>query len=105
MLLASLSVPKAFEALMILCFGISWPFSILRVVRTKRTEGKSAIFISLVLIGYLSGIAWKILTATFQDAPVEPITLLYVLNALLVGIDLVLLFRYRSRAQAVEVRE
>lgn len=30
-----------FETLMIVCFGLSWPLSIVRTLRTKSTKGKA----------------------------------------------------------------
>ena len=89
------SLPKLFEATMLICFGASWPFSIRKVLRTKRTEGKSPTFIFLILIGYVSGILWKLVTAVQAERSPEPITLLYALNGLLVAVDLVLYAKYR----------
>ncbi|OPZ30433.1 MAG: hypothetical protein BWY99_02934 [Synergistetes bacterium ADurb.BinA166] len=32
---------QTLEALMLLCFGISWPLAVWKTWRTRRTEGKS----------------------------------------------------------------
>jgi hypothetical protein len=60
-ILASLSSswPQAFEAGMLLCFATSWPIAIIKMVKSKRAEGKSLGFVLLVFIGYLLGIAAK----------------------------------------------
>ena len=82
-----------FEATMLVCFGASWPFSIYRVWRSKCATGKSLVFLSLVLVGYLAGIVHKVLFSF------DAVVALYVLNALMVGVDLGLSTRYRRRAK------
>ena len=75
--------PQFFEGAMLVCFGVSWPIAILKTFRTKRVEGKSRIFLILVFVGYLAGIAAKFLRAHTGGAPLEMVTGLYALNALL----------------------
>ena len=41
------------ETLMIVCFGVSWPMSIIRSVRSKSTKGKSLLFMCFIALGYL----------------------------------------------------
>ena len=48
------------EGIMLICFGVSWPPAIIKTLRVKNPQGKSFIFLSLVLIGYLCGICGKI---------------------------------------------
>ena len=50
-----------FEFLMLFCFGFSWPFSILKSVRSRSTRGKSLVFMVLVEFGYVFGIVHKVL--------------------------------------------
>ena len=38
------SVAEVFETIMIISFGISWPLSIIRSVRSRSTKGKSVLF-------------------------------------------------------------
>ena len=63
MLLEHILSAQLFEALMMICFGVSWPVAIYKTVRTKRTEGKSFLFLLLILAGYLAGIAAKFVIA------------------------------------------
>jgi hypothetical protein len=77
-----------FEAFMLLCFGVSWPLSIAKALRTKVVEGKSPLFMTVIGIGYLSGIIHKVLFSF------DWIILLYALNMTMVAIDLGLYFRY-----------
>lgn len=49
------------EILFLLCFAVSWPISIVRSLRTKVVIGKSPIFMSLIILGYIFGIIHKLL--------------------------------------------
>lgn len=83
-----------FEITMLLCFGASWPFSVHKTWKTRNVTGKSAVFLSLVIIGYAAGIVHKLIYKP------DPVLWLYVLNALMVSADLLLWFRYRGRIPA-----
>jgi len=77
-----------FEALMLVCFGASWPISIAKALRTKVVEGKSPLFMAVIAIGYMSGIVHKVLFSF------DWVILLYALNMTMVAIDLGLYYRY-----------
>ena len=76
-----------FEAIMLLCFGAAWPFSIYRSFKSRSTGGKSPIFLIIVIIGYIAGIINKVLNDP------DFILWLYALNALMVTVDLALFIR------------
>lgn len=80
-----------FEIIMLVCFGASWPFSIFRQWRTKTSAGKSVIFLWLVFIGYVAGIAHKILHSR------DLVMILYAANLGMVLTDLLLCYHYRER--------
>jgi hypothetical protein len=88
---------QAMEAAMLICFGVSWPVDILKAIRSRRMEGKSPMFMSLVLAGYLAGIAGKCLHAVSGHTSIEPVTALYAFNAAMVAIDIALYMRFRQR--------
>ena len=77
-----------FEMLMVLFFGISWPFSVIKSYRVRTTKGKSLLFISLVWIGYVCGIVGKIATHN-----ITYVFIFYVINILMITIDILLYFR------------
>lgn len=77
-----------FEVLMLICFGLSWPISIAKAVRTQKVEGKSPVFMAVICLGYLSGILHKILFA------LDWVVILYAINMAMVATDLVLYYRY-----------
>ncbi len=79
-----------FEIIMLLCFGLSWPISIAKALRTQQVAGKSPLFMIVICVGYLSGIIHKLLYAR------DWVIALYVLNMLMVATDLYLYFRYET---------
>jgi hypothetical protein len=83
---------SVFEAIMLLCFGVSWPVSIAKSVRTKIVAGKSPLFMALVCLGYISGLIHKSLHS--RDLTM----ILYALNLAMVATDLTLYFIYTARA-------
>lgn len=90
-----------FEAGMLICFGASWPAAVLKTYRTKNVGGKSLLFLSLILIGYICGMINKIMNFGYNY-----VFWLYVLNFMLVFCDFVLYFRYKDRSNPVsEVKE
>ncbi len=80
-----------YEAVMLLCFGAAWPFSIAKSWRSRSSKGKSAIFLVIILVGYAAGILNKVTQGQHRD----PVLALYVVNFLMVGIDAALFFRNR----------
>lgn len=79
-----------FEIGMLVCFGSSWPFAVAKTYKTKNVKGKSILFLSLILIGYVFGILHKI----FYNY--DYVIYLYVLNGIMVLADIVLYFRYKN---------
>lgn len=79
-----------FEIIMLVCFGAAWPFSIYRSYKSKSTQGKSASFLVIILIGYAAGILNKI----FYNF--DNVVYLYALNMIMVALDLVLYIKKRN---------
>ena len=76
------------EAIMLICWGLSWPVSIVKSLRTKIVLGKSPLFMSLIAFGYLCGIAHKILYSR------DYLVLIYMVNLTMILTDLCLYNRY-----------
>lgn len=85
-----------FEALMLIFFGISWPVSILKTLRTKNVAGKSPLFIGIVLAGYVCGLIHKLLYS------LDWVTYLYAINLVVVTADILLYYRYAGRIPPAE---
>lgn len=76
---------QIFEVGMLVCFGVSWPISVIKSIRSKSANGKSILFTVVIIIGYLFGIANKIYSGT-----ITYVFWLYIFNITVVSIDLIL---------------
>ena len=85
------------EVIMILCFGASWPFNVIKSYKARTAKGKSPVFLCLIILGYIAGIASKFLNETYMAAINEKwyVLFFYCLNLLMVSVDLALYFRNR----------
>ena len=80
------------ETLMILSFGISWPLSIIKSIRSKSTQGKSLLFMLFIFFGYICGILSKFISHPFNLA-----FWFYFPNIIMVGADICLYFVNKRR--------
>lgn len=85
------------EAGMMLCFGASWPFQVVKTFKTKEVKGKSIQFLWLVEIGYVLGMLHHILYAP------DNVIYLYLLNFVLVGMDMTMYYMYKDNGTKVEL--
>ena len=85
-------LPQICELIMLICFGLSWPISVVKSIRTRSTKGKSPIFLGAILLGYVAGITGKIVghNITYVFA-------FYCLNFAVVTTDIVLYVINRRR--------
>ena len=47
-----LTMASMFEFAMLFTFGFSWPFAIAKTLRAKRVDGKSPMFMIIIVLGY-----------------------------------------------------
>lgn len=87
------------ETAMLILFGCSWPFNIVKSIRSRTAKGRSAGFMYLIMLGYLCGIASKIAAGN-----VTYVVVFYVLDLVMVMIDCTLYWRNR-RLDAQAERE
>lgn len=85
------------EVIMIICFGASWPFNVIKSYKARTAKGKSPIFLCLIILGYIAGIAAKFMNETFMASISEKwyVLFFYFLNLIMVSADLVLYLRNR----------
>jgi len=88
---------EMFEMFMVICFGISWPISIAKSIRSRTAKGKSVIFSFLILFGYVCGIVSKLCKDSLTY-----VFIFYVINFVSVSIDILLYFRNRRLDLAKE---
>ena len=91
-----MSFTDLLEALMILFFGLSWPVSIWKSVRSRTAKGKSLFFEIFIWVGYVFGIIRKILQIAAGSDHNWLFYLafaFYILNIIEITIDIILYFR------------
>ncbi len=83
------------EIIMIICFGISWPFNAIKSWKARTTKGKSLPFLLFILIGYVAGITSKFLNEAYMNSFATKwyVLIFYFINFIMVSIDLAFYFR------------
>ena len=94
---------KILEAIMLIMFGFSWPFNLLKSIRSKSTKGKSLLFLILIDIGYVAGITSKFFNISFVWATDWWVFAIYIINFLFVSADLTMYFINRNREKAAAI--
>lgn len=79
-----MDMAKVFEMGMLVCFGLSWPISVIKSIISKSSGGKSLLFTIVIIVGYVFGISSKILKG---DTSV--VLYLYFFNLIVVTLDLI----------------
>jgi len=87
---------QIFEFIMLACFGLSWPISVYKSIKSKSTQGKSIVFIIAIIIGYISGIIGKIV-----NHQLTYVLMIYCFNLIVVSVDLVLFFINRKNEKKI----
>ncbi len=83
------------EIIMIVSFGASWPMNVLKSYKARTTKGKSLAFLCLIFFGYIAGIASKFVNPVYMAEIGQKwyVLFFYVLNLVMVGLDLVMYAR------------
>ena len=95
------------EVVMIVSFGASWPFNVVRSFKARTAKGKSPTFMLLIIFGYIAGIASKFLNEAYMAAFSEKwyVLFFYFLNLIMVAIDFCLYLRNRRLDRLAEQKE
>jgi hypothetical protein len=93
-----------FEAIMLICFGLAWPFSIYKSWKTWEVGSKSLVFLVALFVGYVAGTLHKIFYLF------DYVIILYILNGTMVATDIVLyirnrLYQVRKSVEEAQARE
>ena len=91
-------LPSILESAMLVAFGAAWPVNILSSLRSRTAKGKSLHFLFIIIAGYLCGIAAK-LTA----GAINYVLFFYILNIIMVSMDVGLYFRNRKLDRMREI--
>lgn len=77
------------EIAMLVLFGFSWPFNIIKSYRSRTAKGKSIFFEIIVVIGYLFGLSGKFVTF-YQTGHLAVSVWFYIADIFMVGVDMLL---------------
>lgn len=83
------------EIIMIVSFGFSWPLNVMKSYKAKTTKGKSLSFLCLIFFGYIAGIASKFVNEAYMASFAQKwyVLFFYVLNLIMVSLDLIMYAR------------
>ena len=98
-------VAKVLEVVMLVLFGISWPFNLIKSIKSKNTKGKSLLFLILIDVGYIAGITSKFFSETFVWSTDWWIFMIYVINFAFVTADLIMYFINRNREKRIQLEQ
>ena len=76
------------ETIMLVCFGFSWPMSVIKNYRARSAKGMSLSFIVLITMGYITGIMAKLVSHNYSF-----VLIVYVINLIMVSSNLVIYAR------------
>ena len=75
------------EGVMLICFGFSWPMSVVRNIKAKSAKNMSLGFNLLIVAGYIAGICAKLCMHNYSY-----VLIVYIINLLFVSANLVIYF-------------
>lgn len=86
-----MNVAHLLEALMLVCFGFSWPLNVIKAYKARTAKGMSLAFIILIITGYLAGIAAK-----FINGQTNYVLAVYFLNLVIVCMNIAVYVRNKA---------
>lgn len=75
------------EAAMLICFGLSWPLSLIKNIKAKSAKNMSLQFTLLIITGYIAGISAKII-----GHKVNYVLVIYLLNLIIVSANVIVYY-------------
>lgn len=75
------------EAAMLICFGLSWPLSLIKNIKAKTAKNMSLQFTLLIITGYIAGISAKIISHN-----INYVLIIYLLNLVIVSANIVVYY-------------
>lgn len=94
-----LILAEIFEAIMVICFGLSWPLSVYKSWKSRTAKGKSLFFELFIWLGYVSGIAGKLIMHK-----ITYVFIFYIINIVMVSVDICLYIRNMRLDQLTDQR-
>lgn len=92
-------MPELLETLMLVCFGISWPVSLIKNIKAGTAKNMSLQFNLLIIFGYVAGI-----TAKLMNGNTGYVLVAYLINLAAVSANVAVYFINRKKDIAREKR-
>ncbi len=88
---------EIFEMFMLICFGLSWPMSVIKNIRARTARSMSLPFTLLIIVGYIAGI-----TAKIMSGQVNFVLAVYLINLAIVSLNVIVYFINRRHDRLTE---
>ena len=104
------TIASIMEMLMVVCFGLSWPFNIVKAWRAKTAKGTSVLFYFFIWIGYIFAMIGKCILIAYHAPQPWYVTVkwyvmfFYVVNTLMVTVGIVIYYRNKALDKLAERR-
>lgn len=72
---------NVFEVIMLLCFGVAWPFSIRKAYITKSNGSMSLMFLLVVIAGYIAGMINNVING------IDYVICFYIVNTVMILVN------------------
>lgn len=79
------------EILMVVSFGVSWPFNVWKAYKARTAKATSLGFLVLIFVGYIFGIVSKLVSGNFKMY----VLVFYFINLFMLALALLVYFRNR----------
>lgn len=99
------TLSSVLEACMLICFGASWPLSVIKNYKAKSAKAMSLPFILLIVTGYICGIIAKFAGLSAGKTTPIYVFVVYFFNLIVVSINIVLYFINRGYDKKKEAEE
>lgn len=100
-------IVELMEALMVICFGISWPLNIVKAWKARTARGTSLLFYFFIWIGYVFILIGKTVNIVALDGAFTYPIVFYVLNLIMVTGGILIYFRNKliDRKNGIEAEK
>ncbi len=85
------NMSEIMETIMLICFGCSWPLSLVKNIKARSSKGMSLSFTLMIITGYIAGITAKVMDGNFSF-----VLAAYIINLMMVSANVVIYF-YNKR--------
>lgn len=79
------------ESVMLICFGFSWPMSLMTNIKATSAKGMNLWFYVMISVGYVAGIAAKLVSHN-----ITYVLAIYMINLFFVSSNIAIYFRNRK---------